>query len=80
MDRRSFNKLAALAGMSGIVAAQEALERVQEPRKTAWDRYLLGSSYYPEWWEPSEWKTDFRQMQELGLNTVDKIVRRIWSE
>jgi beta-galactosidase len=30
----------------------------------------LGSSYYPEWWDPSEWKIDFRQMHDLGLNTV----------
>ena len=39
-------------------------------RKSPWERYVLGSAYYPEWWDPKEWKTDFRQMQELGLNAV----------
>jgi beta-galactosidase len=31
---------------------------------------MLGTSYYPEWWEPSEWEIDFAQMASLGLNTV----------
>ena len=32
--------------------------------------FLLGSSYYPEWWDESEWESDFAKMQELGLNCV----------
>ena len=32
--------------------------------------FLLGSSYYPEWWDESEWKSDFAKMQELGLGCV----------
>jgi len=31
---------------------------------------MLGAAYYPEWWKPEEWETDFSQMQALGLNTV----------
>ncbi len=38
--------------------------------KGAWDHYFFGTAYYPEWWEPAEWEVDFRQMQELGINTV----------
>lgn len=32
--------------------------------------YLLGASYYPEWWKEEEWKKDFHKMAELGLNAV----------
>lgn len=32
--------------------------------------YLLGSSYYPEWWPEEEWKRDFAKMAALGLNAV----------
>ncbi|HEX2950769.1 MAG TPA: beta-galactosidase [Armatimonadota bacterium] len=35
-----------------------------------WDKYFLGSSYYPEQWEPARWNDDFRKMQHLGFNTV----------
>ena len=77
MDRRSFNKFAALAGLGAIAPTGRPAEpqaRPASPRenqeRTLWDRYYLGSSYYPEWWDPSEWKTDFRQMRDLGLNTV----------
>ncbi len=67
MDRRSFSKFAALAGLGAIAPAA----RPAEPQTRAlWDRYRLGASYYPEWWDPSEWKIDFRQMHDLGLNTV----------
>lgn len=34
------------------------------------DRYLLGAAYYPEWWPSTEWEIDFREMRELGINTV----------
>jgi len=32
--------------------------------------FLLGSSYYPEWWDESEWEKDFGKMEQLGLNCV----------
>lgn len=35
-----------------------------------WDKYYIGTSYYPEQWDPSRWEEDFRKMNELGLNTV----------
>lgn len=34
------------------------------------DKFLLGSSYYPEWWDEGEWEKDFSKMEELGLNCV----------
>lgn len=34
------------------------------------NKFYLGSSYYPEWWDESEWETDFAKMEELGLNCV----------
>lgn len=76
MDRRTFNKLAGLAGMSALVGpygsadAQSTSAGSESGRPTVWDHYFVGTAYYPEWWEPSEWETDFRQMQELGINTV----------
>lgn len=70
MDRRSFNKLAALTGLSAIAHAGMMAEPQESPKRTLWDRYYLGASYYPEWWDPSEWKIDFRQMHTPGLNTL----------
>lgn len=34
------------------------------------DRYLLGSSFYPEQWPESQWENDFAKMREIGFNTV----------
>jgi beta-galactosidase len=51
-------------------ALAEMLPAAGKGKRSPWDRYFLGASYYPEWWDPSEWETDFRQMHELGLNTV----------
>jgi beta-galactosidase len=75
VNRRAFAKLAGCAGVSafaGFTAAEgqaPARSTVKNPRKV-WDRYLLGAAYYPEWWAPSEWEIDFRQMQGLGINTL----------
>jgi beta-galactosidase len=72
-SRRGFLKL------GGLAAAGVALPRARGQSAPvgsgrsisgAWDHYLLGTSYYPEWWDPSEWEQDFRQMRELGLNAV----------
>ena len=78
MNRRTFNKLAGLAGMDALTGFKPTTAEPQpEPRQNAansdanaWSRYLLGTAYYPEWWQPSEWEIDFRQMQELGINMV----------
>lgn len=85
MDRRTFNKLAGLSGI-GILTGKEnpvrfaneiagSIERsdsttAKNGQRNLWDHYFLGTAYYPEWWEPSEWEADFRQMHQLGLNTV----------
>lgn len=78
MDRRTFGKLAGLTGMdvalrrsAALAEAQAALPGEEDHTNRAlWDRYLLGTAYYPEWWDPSEWETDFREMHQLGFNTV----------
>ena len=77
VNRRTFNKLAGLAGvdaltgfMPSIARAQTASHKETANGKDLWNGYLLGTAYYPEWWQPSEWETDFRQMQELGINAV----------
>lgn len=38
--------------------------------RNVWSRYRFGTAYYPEWWKPEEWEIDFREMQEVGINTV----------
>lgn len=75
VDRRTFAKLAGLAGMTllsggiDVLPAQEA--QGNTPGHSAlWSSYLVGAAYYPEWWPRAEWETDFSQMQELGINTV----------
>ena len=63
INRRAFNKLAGLtlAGRRLLAASTES-----DP----WKRYFLGAAYYLEWWPRSEWETDFREMQALGINAV----------
>lgn len=85
MDRRTFNKLAGLAGVGALTgsrgtgvfdpdASAESTEQpasaIVENNRGPWNRYFVGTAYYPEWWQRSEWETDFRQMQELGINAV----------
>ena len=82
MNRRRFNQLAGMAGMgalmgrSAISAAASAMVSSQSGNQPAprgrglGDRYLVGAAYYPEWWPSSEWEIDFREMRELGINTV----------
>jgi beta-galactosidase len=53
-----------------VSAGWTAVEPKVKDSRRMWDHYLLGAAYYPEWWEPSEWEIDFRQMQELGINTL----------
>jgi beta-galactosidase len=73
MNRRTFGKLAGLAGIGAMLGNGKLAEPdtvSPEKNRNPWGHYLLGASYYPEWWEASEWETDFRQMQALGINTV----------
>lgn len=74
MNRRSFNKLTGLSGFGLLAGRTSIAKALGGPAKTplaTWrSGYMLGTSYYPEWWEPSDWKTDFAQMSALGLNTV----------
>lgn len=77
MDRRTFNKFVGLAGLDAATGFMPAAFPVLQssPQSRAeknnfWNRYFLGTAYYPEWWPPCEWETDFRQMHELGINAV----------
>ena len=58
------------AGDMGQAASKPQPASQKTGNNAAWDRYFFGTAYYPEWWEPAEWEVDFRQMQELGINTV----------
>ncbi len=69
-DRRTFNKVVGFLGVSALTG-EELPQQASEPGgRDLWNRYFLGAAYYPEWWKPAEWETDFRQMQQLGINTV----------
>jgi Beta-galactosidase len=75
VDRRTFHKLAGSAAVGALMNPGEATAgwaAIETPAKSRamWDHYLLGAAYYPEWWEPSEWEIDFRQMRDLGINTL----------
>jgi beta-galactosidase len=73
MNRRSFNKLAGLAGMSIALPLDGRTlwgQVASAGKRKLWDRYYLGAAYYPEWWDEAEWETDFREMQELGINAT----------
>ena len=76
MDRRAFGKLAALAGAAALAPHTEFLWAAQsKPENDAtkpgpWGGYFVGTAYYPEWWPSTVWETDFREMQQLGINSV----------
>lgn len=82
MNRRSFNRLTGLSSL-GLLADRSMLARAVAPadgvKSALRSGYMLGTSYYPEWWEPSEWETDFAQMSALGLNTV-RMGEFAWAE
>jgi beta-galactosidase len=78
VNRRTFHKLAGLAG-ADLFIGHRAFAAAMPSRTQSnagagsrglGDRYLLGAAYYPEWWPAAEWETDFREMQELGINTA----------
>jgi beta-galactosidase len=68
MNRRRFNQLAGLTGLAAL--AGPAFGSPDEAPRKPWDHYMVGAAYYPEWWTPDEWEEDFRQMHDLGINTV----------
>ena len=68
LKRRSFHKLTGIAGLNLLLGTHSAA--ALETTRSPWDSYLLGAAYYPEWWPPDEWEVDFRQMHDLGINTV----------
>jgi beta-galactosidase len=77
MERRAFHKLAGIAGLdllfgrrSIAAAPQASAPNNDSARRAGWTGFLLGAAYYPEWWPPEEWEIDFRQMRDLGINTV----------
>ena len=78
MNRRTFNQLAGMAGLGALVGrkaisatiASQAGNPSATRGRGMGDGYLLGAAYYPEWWPSSEWEIDFREMRELGINTV----------
>ncbi len=78
MERRIFHKLAGLAGLDLLLGRPSVVVALQSSSRNnaaatargPWDGYLLGAAYYPEWWPSEEWELDFRQMRELGINTV----------
>ncbi len=67
--RRSLAELHAVAPMDEAGSPGQSTS-TENDRRNLWDHYFLGTAYYPEWWEPAEWEIDFREMQELGINTV----------
>jgi beta-galactosidase len=67
LERRAFHKFIGLAGLDLILGHPPAAVGLQASR---WEGYLLGAAYYPEWWPSKEWEVDFRQMRDLGINTV----------
>ena len=78
MNRRTFHKLAGLAGTGFLIARRgfaaaippQTQNNAPQSGRWSWDRYLLGAAYYPEWWPSAEWEIDFREMHDLGINTV----------
>jgi beta-galactosidase len=69
MDRRTFNKLAGVAAID-IIIRRGAAATGAGSIKSPWAGYMLGTAYYPEWWQPAEWEIDFSEMCGLGINTV----------
>lgn len=71
MNRRSFHKLASLAGCNLLFGRSASSQNNRAAAaRFRWESYLIGAAYYPEWWPSEEWETDFRQMHDLGINTV----------
>jgi beta-galactosidase len=80
MNRRTFNLWAGLSGLD-LLSQRFALASVSSQndrgagiptnvKPETRSGYMLGTSYYPEWWDAKEWEEDFAQMSALGLNTV----------
>lgn len=78
VDRRTFNQLAGMAGIAAFIESADFASNAQTSQnripsagdREPWSRYLVGTAYYPEWWQPVEWETDFSEMQALGITAV----------
>jgi beta-galactosidase len=83
LNRRTFTKLTSLVGLKALTATSpklRALVGAQSQGHPAssppvsdlsfFDTYVLGTAYYPEWWQQSDWQTDFREMSELGFRAA----------
>src|SRR5579859_2830507 len=70
ITRRDFFKVTGLTTAGLALPLLSSRAGAAKRARTSWDKYLLGSAYYPEWWDESEWEKDFRRMQKLGFNTV----------
>jgi beta-galactosidase len=71
LARRDFLKMGGIVSAGIMMPLKYSRALLTKPaNNNNWDHYFLGAAYYPEWWGPSEWENDFRQMHELGLNTV----------
>src|SRR5579859_2217383 len=68
MDRRAFHKLAGAVSVSLLL--ERRLRAAVPQGSNHWNEYWIGAAYYPEWWPAEEWEVDFREMRELGINTV----------
>ena len=68
----------ACEGRREVTVGVSGVDDLMQDLPSVWDRYLLGSAYYPKWWPQAEWEIDFRQMQRLGLNTV-RVGEFAWS-
>lgn len=66
---RCFALMATIFGLSAALAAAADADRFAQ-QAHYWNRFYLGSTYYPGWWDESRWADDFRKMQELGFNVV----------
>ena len=51
---------------------------MRAPQKFAFDRYTVGTCYYPEHWDESLWASDLTRMLEAGI-TVIRIGEFAWS-
>jgi Beta-galactosidase len=78
MHRRAFHKFAGLVSLDLLLgrrsrAADPQASSPKIPNRSGsgvWDSYWIGAAYYPGWWPAEEWEIDFRQMRDLGINTV----------
>jgi beta-galactosidase len=78
LHRRAFHKLAGVVSLDLLLGrrSRAAVPQTSSPKianrgvRGLWNGYWIGAAYYPEWWPAAEWEIDFRQMRDLGIDTV----------